>query len=202
MQTLLNKIKSFRYSEILLGVCVFVLGILTIIFPETALRIIGLGLGILLLLVGISRMIDLFSVKDEGVFFTLRFIGNLFFLFCALGLLFFSGSMANLVCTVCGVYLIVDASTKLFPLLMQGGERTPAFYARLVISSLILIFGLALVIAPGLIVNTAFRLIGIALAFEGGSTIVYSVLRLRERRHREHHDKGPIEGSFIDKSKD
>lgn len=198
MQTLLNKIKSFRYSEVIFGVCVFLIGLLTILFPQTAVRIIGLGLGIVLLIIGVSRMISLFSVKDEGMFFTLRFIGNLFFLFCALGLLFFSGSMANLICTVCGIYLIVDATTKIFPLLGKSQIRNGAFYAKLTLSSLVLILGLALVIVPGVMVNTAFRLVGIALAFEGGSTVVYSIIRLREARKEK--SKGPIEGSFIDKT--
>ncbi len=200
MQTLLNKIKSFRYSEIVFGVCIFLIGVLTILFPQTAVRILGLGLGIVLLIIGISRMAGLFSAKDEGMFFTLRFIGNLFFLFCALGLLFFSGSMTNLICTVCGVYLIVDASTKIFPLLRQGQKRTASFITKLTLSSLILILGLALVITPNAIVNTTFRLVGFALSFEGGSTIVYAVLRLKERRHRERHSTEPIEGNFVDKS--
>ena len=200
MQTLLNKIKSFRYSELLLGVCVFLIGLLTIIFPQTAVRIIGIGLGIVLLIIGITRMVSLFSIKDESVFFTLRFIGNLFFLFCALGLLFFSGGMANLICTICGIYLIVDASTKIFPMLTRTQTRNSTFYTKLILSSLILILGLALIIVPGTIVNTAFRLVGVALVFEGGSTIVYAIIRLRERRHRERHAKGPIEGRFTDKS--
>lgn len=200
MQTLLNKIKSFRYSELLLGVCVFLIGLLTIIFPQIAVRIIGIGLGIILLIIGVTRMVNLFSSKDESVFFTLRFIGNLFFLFCALGLLFFSGSMANLICTICGIYLIVDASTKIFPMLTQSQTRNATFYAKLTLSSLTLILGLALVIVPGAIVNTAFRLVGVALAFEGASTVVYAVIRLRERRHKERHASGPIEGNFIDKS--
>lgn len=198
MQTLLNKIKSFRYSEIVFGVCVFLIGLLTILFPQTAIRIIGIGLGVVLLVIGISRMIALFSVRDEGMFFTLRFIGNLFFLFCALGLLFFSGNMANLVCSVCGIYLIVDASSKLFPLLMQSQTRNATFFTRLILSSLTLLLGLALVIVPGVIVHTAFRLIGVALAFEGVSTLIHAILRLREARRR--HSNDPIEGNFTDRS--
>jgi uncharacterized membrane protein HdeD (DUF308 family) len=200
MQTLLNKIKSFRYAEVIFGVCIFLIGLLTIFFPQTAIRIIGLGLGILLLIIGASRMVTLFSTKDEGMFFTLRFIGNLFFLFCAIGLLFFAGRMANFVCTVCGIYLIVDASTKLFPLIVYKHKRNASFYTRVILSTLILLFGLALVVAPGAIVNTAFRLVGVSLAFEGGSTVVYAVLRLRERREKARHSTDPIEGRFIDKS--
>ena len=198
MQTLLNKIKSFRYSEVIFGGAVLLIGILTVLFPATALRIIGIGLGILLLAIGASRMLSLFSVKDEGMFFTLRFIGNLFFLFCGLGLLFSSSGMANLICTVTGIYLIVDAATKLFPLLMHRQVRNATFFTRLTLASLTLLLGLALVIAPGAIMNTAFRLVGIALSVEGASTLVSAILRLREKGKSS--SSGPIEGNFIDKS--
>ena len=200
MQTTLNKIKSFRYSEVIFGGAVLLIGILTVLFPETALRIIGIGLGILLLAIGISRMLSLFSVKDEGMFFTLRFIGNLFFLFCGLGLLFSSSGMTNLICTVTGIYLIVDAATKLFPLLMRKQTRNATFFARLTLASLTLLLGLALVIMPGAIVNTAFRLVGIALGIEGASTLLSAILRLREKSKEKPGTPGPIEGNFIDKS--
>ena len=200
MQTLLNKIKSFRYSEVLFGGCVLLIGILTVLFPNTALRLIGIGLGILLLIIGSSRMISLFSTKEQGMFFTLRFIGNLFFLFCGLGLLFSTGSMANLVCTVTGIYLIVDAASKLFPLLMRTQNRNATFFTRLILSSLTLVLGLALVIVPSAIVSTAFRLVGIALAMEGASSLVHSILRLKEQGKKSRSGSGPIEGNFVDKS--
>ena len=122
----------------------------------------------------------------------------LFFLFCGLGLLFSSSGMANLICTVTGIYLIVDAATKLFPLLMHRQVRNATFFTRLTLASLTLLLGLALVIAPGAIMNTAFRLVGIALSVEGASTLVSAILRLREKGKSS--SSGPIEGNFIDKS--
>ncbi len=199
MQTLINKIKSFHYFEVIVGILVGVIGLITIIFPNIAIQIISFGLGILLLCLGTKRMIELFSTKEGDVLFFVRFLGNLFFLFASVGLLFFHTHLSSLVCFLCGAYLVVDAGGKLFSLLTRRGERNASFWSRLILASLVLILGLSLILTPMAILNTAFRLVGVAILIEGVSTTYYAFVRLKENQQKK--NQGPIETSFTDRTK-
>ena len=200
MLTLLNKIRSFRHFDLIFSICTILIGLLTFFFPSIAIYILSIGLGVFLLGFGIEGMIRLIRHKGSDLSFFIRLLGTLLSIFGALGLLFFGTLFAGFVCNAVGIFLLIDASVKLFDLLACPRQRTPSFWIRLSISALTFILGLALLITPTGVLLGALRLLGIALSVEGASSLVYAALRLRADSGVKQNSHDPIETSFTDRT--
>ena len=200
MQTFIDKILSFRYSGIIFSIILFLIGLSIILFPSIAFYILSIGLGLLLLSFGVEGMIRLFLQRSEGLFFFLRFMGCLLLLGGGVGLLFFGTHLAGPVCFGIGLFLIIDASVKLFLLLAHKQVRTRSFWMRLSLSALSFILGLALLLTSSSILLGAIRLLGVALLLQGVHSFVDSILRLYTAKCKKSSDHPPIETSFTDRS--
>lgn len=200
MLTLINKIRSFRYFDITFSLLIFFIGLLTILLPNIAIYVLSIGLGILLLCFGGEGMLQLFHKRESDLFFFVRFIANLLLIFGALGLLLFGPLLSGLVCSAVGIFLLIDASVKLFDLLSRRQTRNASFWVRLSVSALSFILGLALLVTPSGVLLGALRLLGIALMVEGVNSLVYYVLRILQKKQRKSNPKIPIESSFTDRS--
>lgn len=200
MLTLLNKIRSFRYFDVCFAVCIVLIGLFTILLPDVATYILSIGLGILLLCFGAEGMLRLFHQKGADLYFFIRFIANLLLVFVGIGLLFFGSYFTGLVCSAIGIFLLMDASLKLFDLLSHPHARNASYFIRLGISALSFILGLALLITPIEVVLEAFRLLGVALLVEGIHSLTYAILRLCVKKTQKDDLNGPIETSFTDRT--
>ena len=76
MKSLLNKIKGFRYYDLLFYLFLTAVGICMIVFPSAAIHIASVLCGILLCIFALYRFLLLFTTKERSLYFLI-----LFFLF-------------------------------------------------------------------------------------------------------------------------
>ena len=195
LKTIVNKIKDFSYSDLLVSAIILCIGLFLIFFSETVIHIIFIIGGILLAAFSIYRFILLFSTNGRPLLFYLSFLLNLFVFFCALAMIFCAKQTLSLIGRFIGLYLIVSNAYKLYRLLTQS-KRDRRFWISLSLTSLALLLGAFLVFFPRAIAGLVSVFLGIALVYEAIIDIVFTLSERRTNR-----TKGYIEVDFTDKTK-
>lgn len=197
LTTFLNKIKRFRYYDLLFSLLLTAIGACMIFFPSASIFIASVLCGILLCVFALYRFLLLFTTRERSLYFFVLFLIHLFTLLAALALIFFSHAAVEGIGFFIGLVLIVDALKRLYRILVVRDERTPHLFLPIVLCALTLAFGIFLTFAPGVVAGVASILLGIALIFEGVQNAVFFFLEMR--RENQHSDDY-IETDFQDKT--
>lgn len=197
MKTILNKIKSLLYYDLIFSLLLVAIGLCMILFPSAAIRIASVLCGLLLCAFAIYRFFLLFTVRERSLYFLILFFINLLTLLGALALIFFSRAAVGVIGFVVGLVLIVDALKRLYLILPLDAHGARALWVPLTLCALTLIFGVVLLFAPNVVAGLTSILLGAALIFEGVQNAIFFFL---ERRHESRPKDDYIETDFEDKT--
>lgn len=197
LTSLLNKITSFRYYDLLFSLFLSVIGICMIVFPSTVIHIISVLCGVLLCAFALHRFLLLFTARARSVYFLVLFLINLFTLLCALALIFFSRTAVEIIGFFVGLVLIVDVLKRLYLILAlrEDGRGVPLLPT--VICALTLLFGIFLLFVPSAAAGLTSILLGVALIVEGVQNAIFFFAEQKEKKSTK---DDYIETDFQDKT--
>lgn len=171
MEILSKKIKSMYKTSIIFSVILFLIGLFLLINPTTTLHAISYLIGIILIVWGIIPVITFFSNKETQNYLEFSFIIGVFSLIFGIIVMINPDIIGSIIPFLIGIWMIINGLTKLYYAINLNKENNATM--SIVISSLILVFGIILIFNPfkGAVVLT--QVIGI-------SVIIYSILDLVE----------------------
>lgn len=161
--------KSMNYS-LLRAICAFVIGLVLVLWPDTAVNYLVITIGVLFLIPGIISIIGYFATKSEDGIpkrFPIEGVGSLLF---GLWLVVMPGFFTDILMFILGFILVLGGVQQIASLVTaRRWMRVPmAFY---IVPTLILIAGLVALFNPTGAINTAFMIIGV-------SSLVYAISEL------------------------
>lgn len=171
MNQIVNKIKSMYRTSIIFSIILICIGIFLLINPETTLNAISYFFGILLIVWGLFPIIKFLTNKDQQNYLQVNFvIGVISFIFGII-IMIKPNIIVSIIPLLLGIWMIINGSMKLYYALAINKKISSI--SSIVISMIILLFGITLVCNPfsGAVLIT--KIIGISL-------IIYSILDLLE----------------------
>ncbi|WP_276951766.1 HdeD family acid-resistance protein [Acetatifactor muris] len=180
MKELLKKVK---WDAILSSLLYVVLGIVTLIIPETMIKTLGYLIGILLILVGAVSMIC-YLLRDNSLNYYRHDFGY-GLVGIAVGILFLYKVewIISLVPVILGILVLASGCGKLQNVIDMKRAGYGNWAAMLILAVINVIFGVILIVNPFDTVILLFQLVGAGLIFSGVTdciTAVYVAGRLKK----------------------
>ena len=196
--------RDLRRDTLVTGVLTVILGLVLLVWPGMALRLVGKLLGAAIAIYGVVNIVGYFSQDDTRA---LRRYGLVYGIAMALiGLFLFarSGVVASVVPLVCGIALLVSGVSELQSALDLRRMGDGRWWVTLVPAVITAILGLILVLNPFRTAALLVRVLGVVLIYQGVSHLLISG-RVSRRAHslkddlKDIFDKDrPIETYFSD----
>lgn len=163
--------KSIQKALILSAVVYIVVGLLLVIWPDPARKIVIYAIGVAALLYGAYRIIDFFSRKENLSGVQIGVALGIACILLGLFLLFKANVVVALLATVIGVAVIVDSVLRLqiaLNLRLSGGR---GWIALLVTALVTMVFGILLLFNPFTAIRVATVIGGASLLADGVFTL-------------------------------
>lgn len=171
-------LKSIRNSLVLTSVLTIALGVLLMLFPGSALRWASILTGAATLAWGIARIA---SYWKGGGAYNQRFDLFLGVILALLGLFLIlcPQFLASVIPFALGVYVLVDSVSAIRRALDMKALGYEKWWASLAFAVLLALFGALMVFNPFGAMSTLVKFIGFGFIFDGGNTLVNTIIANR-----------------------
>ncbi len=192
--------KTMNYT-VVRGICAMVVGLLLVVWPETAIIYLVITIGALFLIPGLVSIVSyILNGRSTGMPFPIIGVGSsLFGLWLMMSPAFFVGILMY----VLGVVLVFAGISQIVGL-MNARHWTPVAMGYYVIPVLILLAGLVVLLNPFAVATIPFIILGVSCMVYGISDIINRV-RFRPKKETSAYpdvmieDVTPIEEVPLDK---
>lgn len=187
----MNEVKEFRKSYILVSALYVVLGVVLLLWPTTSVKMICYGLGIAMLVLGITYGVIYFTKDNLSGFLQMDLVIGIICLAFGIFILLNPAFLASVLPFAMGIILLLGAVVKLQSAFNMKRLNFSKWYLVLICALLIVALGIVLLCNP--FQNERFMVlyIGICLVLDGVTNLVclfciqYRVKKL-VRIQREH----------------
>ena len=172
MNSILKRIKT---NAILSALLYVVIGLVLLLRPELSTSVLCTALGIVLILRGLSDILDFVFHKDGSLYYSLRLIGGIVIAAVGVWLVSKPTLIAVLVPRVIGLLILFHGCSNLGDTLKLRKNKSSQSLAALILSGITLALGVLLVVNPFAAFATVVRVIGAVLIYDGVSDIWISI---------------------------
>ena len=158
-------------SEILLNVCVFILGVCLTIWADKVTSLVSILLGSLAVIYGMVAFIGYFSNQDRVLYDRMQFVFGIVVLVIGGILIFKVDFLKELVSFVIGIYILLSSILKLYECISIGKKMNTKMTAAIVLSIIGIVIGIMCITFKFLVPDMVVKYIGILL-------IVYSIINI------------------------
>lgn len=168
-------LKAIRNSLVYSSVLYIMLGVILLIFPDTALRLACTMIGAVTLVCGIIRIVGYFKA---GSSYSNRFDLFLGVLLSALGvfLLITPQFIVSIVPIALGVYILVDSFTAIKKALDMKSLGFEKWWVSFLAALLLAVSGVVMIVNPFGTVSALVMFIGAGFIFDGVYTLVNTIV--------------------------
>ena len=158
-------------SEILMNVCVLILGVCLAIWADKVTSLVSILLGVLAVIYGVSAFVSYFSNKDRIFNDNLEFIFGIVVLVIGGILIFKVDFLKELVSFVIGIYILFASILRLIETIRLGNNLKTKLTSSIVLSIIGIIIGIMCITFKFLFPDVIVTYIGVLL-------IIYSVINI------------------------
>ena len=158
-------------SEILLNVCVLILGVCLTIWADKVTSLVSILLGSLAVIYGMVAFIGYFSNQDRVLYNRMQFVFGIVVLVIGGILIFKVDFLKELVSFVIGIYILLSSILKLYECISIGKTMNTKMTAAIVLSIIGIVIGIMCITFKFLVPDMVVKYIGILL-------IVYSIINI------------------------
>ena len=163
----MNKLKIVKNAYSILTVCLIVVGIILLIFPQIALNVMCKIIGLFLVIYGIVKLSSYFSKDLFELAFQFDFGLGIVSLVLGIIMLFRTGRIIDILSVVVGIFVIVDAGLRIQTALEAKKFGLSKWWLMLIMSLAAAILGILLIVLPYQTTGFVVRLIGLNLVLDG-----------------------------------
>lgn len=172
MNSILKRIKT---NAILSALLYVVIGLVLLLRPELSTSALCTALGIVLILRGLSDILDFVFHKDGSLYYSLHLAGGIVIAAVGVWLVSKPTLIAVLVPRVIGLLILFHGCSNLGDTLKLQKNKSSQSLAALILSGITLALGVLLVVNPFAAFTTVVRVIGAVLIYDGVSDIWISM---------------------------
>lgn len=173
-------IKEMKRSLILTSILYILLGLVLVIWPDSAARLICYCLGAVLVIFGIVHIINYFTVSASALLFRNDLLIGLTSLSAGLFLIFFPGVVISFLPFLLGLIIVFGSFVKLQHSVDLKRIGYVGWWIDLLLSVLTIALGLIVLFNPFTAAATLIIFIGISFIVEGFSDL-WTFFRIRRR---------------------
>ncbi|MBR7041917.1 MAG: DUF308 domain-containing protein [Bacilli bacterium] len=158
-------------SEVLMSVCVLVLGICLTIWADKVTKLVSILLGVIAVIYGLSALISYFSNKEKVFNDNMEFIVGIVVLVIGGVLIFKVDFLKELVSFIIGIYILLASALRLSETIKLGKKLNSKMTTSVVLSIIGIVLGIMCITFKFLFPDMIVTYIGILL-------IIYSVINI------------------------
>ena len=166
-----NLLKRIKANALLSALIYTVLGVVLLVWPELSTNVLCTALGLVLLVSGISDILEFVFQRDGSLYYNLQL--GLGVILCAVGgwLLLRPTLIAVIIPRIIGVLVCFHGFKDFGDALTLRKNKSPQATAALLLGSITILLGVVLVVNPFSAFTTVVRIIGIVLIYDGISDL-------------------------------
>lgn len=166
-----NLLKRIKANALLSALIYTVLGVVLLVWPELSTNVLCTALGLVLLVSGISDILEFVFQRDGSLYYNLQL--GLGVILCAVGgwLLLRPTLIAVIIPRIIGVLVCFHGFKDFGDALTLRKNKSPQATAALLLGIITILLGVVLVVNPFSAFTTVVRIIGLILIYDGVSDL-------------------------------
>lgn len=166
-----NLLKRIKANALLSALIYTVLGVVLLVWPELSTNVLCTALGLVLLVSGISDILEFVFQRDGSLYYNLQL--GLGVILCAVGgwLLLRPTLIAVIIPRIIGVLVCFHGFKDFGDALTLRKNKSPRATAALLLGIITILLGVVLVVNPFSAFTTVVRIIGLILIYDGVSDL-------------------------------
>lgn len=166
-----NLLKRIKANALLSALIYTVLGVVLLVWPELSTNVLCTALGLVLLVSGISDILEFVFQRDGSLYYNLQL--GLGVILCAVGgwLLLRPTLIAVIIPRIIGVLVCFHGFKDFGDALTLRKNKSPRATAALLLGIITILLGVVLVVNPFSAFTTVVRIIGLVLIYDGVSDL-------------------------------
>lgn len=164
--------KLLKNANVITAICYIVLGVILFLYPTMTLRLVCTGIGIIVLIFGLAKLLSYFRTKTEGLAKQLDLIVGIILAVLGIFILVKPGLIAGMLPFAVGVYIFFDSALNIrqaFELKNVGFER---WWSMLIIAVVMVVIGIIMMCNPFTTAALTVRVVGAIFFCRGISNII------------------------------
>lgn len=182
----LKKLKIVKNTYSLLTICLIVVGLVLLVFPQVALSVMCKIIGIFLIVYGIVKLTGYFSKDIFQLAYQFDFGLGIVSLILGTIMLVKTGRIIDILSVVVGIFIIVDAALRIQTAVEAKKFGLEKWWLILIMSLAVAVLGVLLMALPYQTTGFVVRLIGLNLILDGVMNLfivqnaVHTIIKNRE----------------------
>lgn len=140
--------KKIFWTSVISTIVMLLFGILLYTFPETVIKSITIGLGVIFIMIGIVPIINYFRFRKSGISTTFSFMMGVFCIIVGLILLMNENILGIIIPIITGVWMIINGINRIAIAMDLRDEKISIWSITLIYAIITLIIGVLLVLDP------------------------------------------------------
>ena len=180
----MGRLKQIKQAYSILAICLVITGLVLMLQPGLALKVICRISGLVLIMFGIVKLLGYFSRDLFQLAFQFDFAMGVISCVIGIGMLFLTKQMVQIMSAAIGIFMLIDALLKIQTALDARKFGIEKWWCMLVVSLTAAVIGVLLFVMPYRGTSLVMRIIGLNLCINGilNLMIVQSTVKLYRRR--------------------
>lgn len=195
MERILKRIKANVMVSALICVA---LGVVLVVWPGLSVTVVSMAIGIVLVLNGISRLMNFVFGRDDSVFSQMNLIMGIIITVIGGWILFQPGTIIAMIPILVGIIIVIHGINNLQQTVSLCQSRYDKWWVALLLALLTIGFGILLIFNPFAAIDTLIRFIGVFLIYDGVSDIwIMSRVSRNVKQARQEMNALDVEGKEL-----
>ena len=166
-----NSLKKIKVNALASAILYTILGAVLLLWPATSAQVLTLALGSVLVLCGLSNILDFLLHRDGSLYSRLRLISGIILTVIGLWLMTQPDLLTVVVPRIMGILICIHGAGDIRSAFVLKRNASPRWGVTLLLATITFALGAMLVLNPFSAFTTVVRIIGLCLLYDGISDI-------------------------------
>lgn len=168
MEQLLKRVKT---NVLISSILCVILGLVLVFWPGLSIRIVCTAVGVVLIVTGITRMIDYFAVRDGSMYSQINLIFGIVLVVVGVWISVKPDKVLAIIPIIVGIVIVIHGLQNIKQAMELWRDKYTKWWVACILGVLTVGFGVLLICRPFTAIDTVVMLIGFFLIYDGISNI-------------------------------
>lgn len=168
MEQLLKRVKT---NVVISSILCVILGLVLVFWPGLSIRIVCTAVGVVLIVTGVTRMIDYFAVRDGSMYSQINLIFGIVLAVVGVWISVKPDKVLAIIPIIVGIVIVIHGLQNIKQAMELWRDKYTKWWVACILGVLTVGFGVLLICRPFTAIDTVVMLIGFFLIYDGISNI-------------------------------
>lgn len=168
MEQLLKRVKT---NVVISSILCVILGLVLVFWPGLSIRIVCTAVGVVLIVTGVTRMIDYFAVRDGSMYSQINLIFGIVLVVVGVWISVKPDKVLAIIPIIVGIVIVIHGLQNIKQAMELWRDKYTKWWVACILGVLTVGFGVLLIYRPFTAIDTVVMLIGFFLIYDGISNI-------------------------------